>query len=171
MPNYDNTSTKPTSRQLSTMLRKHIPTAQRQVALQDHTKNKSLNNAANASRVLDVIGIDAIAAALGDDIPVAYICKNLKVTKGQFNSWAFGDKDRARRVSKALNVAAYMKAVQVRSDILQHGDEMTEDDVRRMRLQLSAAKDIEATVVPPESSKDKGESVEINFDFGSLLNN
>lgn len=172
---YDHTTTIDTIRLLRKRLRKHIPHAVKMLAISGKSKGTALtarnpNSAIAAHQSLDVIGMERIEAAVGDGLPTAFIARELRMTMGQFNSWIFGDPERIQRFARIVNGRAYMKAMQIRQDILDYSGVMDESDLARLRLQMQVAKDVETAVVPPVK-KDAGDSgTHVHFDFGAVFN-
>ncbi|OQX10517.1 MAG: hypothetical protein BWK73_20235 [Thiothrix lacustris] len=171
---YDHTTNTDTVRILRKAMRKHIPHGVKMVALGFKTKDapataKNPNSAIAAHQSLDVIGIERIEAAIGDGLPLAFLAKELRMTEGQFQSWMFSDRERAQRLARMVNGRNYMKAMQLRSDVLDYGGALSDMDLRRIKLQMQVAKDVEAAVIPPERTEKDDDGVRITFDFGSIF--
>ena len=171
---YEHITNTDTVRMLRKTLRTHIPHRVKMLALGYKSKGapvtaKNPNSAIAAHQSLDVIGIERIEAAIGDGLPLAFLAKDLHMTEGQFQSWIFSDRERAQRFARIVNGRNYMQAMQLRSDVLNYGGELTEMDLRRIKLQMQVAKDIELAVIPPERNAKDDDGVRITFDFGSIF--
>jgi hypothetical protein len=168
MPNYENTGDAPTPKQLATKLRKHIKPNTKQLALSQAT-DKSIVPAVLAHRVLDVVAIESIEAAIGDAIPIEYICKSLHITVGQFWSWVNADDERNRRIEKAQVSVLQDLRVKLYSDVMNMGKIILEEEQEVVKLKLKAAEAISGISARQDTRKKDNDGVMVNIDFGSLF--
>lgn len=168
MPNYENTGDKFTSKQLAVKLRKHIKPTTRQLAIKQ-AEDKDVIPAVQAHRILDIVAIESIEAAIGDGIPIEYICKSLKITMGQFWSWVNADDERNRRIEKAqVSVLQHLK-IQLYEDVMNMGKVVLEEEQEALKLKLKAAEAIGTISARPDTRKKDNEGITVNIDYGSLF--
>lgn len=168
MPNYENTGEAPTHQQLSVKLRKHIRPNTKKLALSQAT-DKSIIPAVLAHRVLDVVAIESIEAAIGDNIPIEFICKSLKITIGQFWSWVNADDERNRRIEKAQVSVLQDLRVKLYSDVMNMDKVILEEEQEVVKLKLKAAEAISGISARQDTRKKDNEGITVNIDYGSLF--
>ena len=168
MPNYENTGESLTPKQLATKLRKHIRPATRKLAL-DQATDKATIPAVLAHRVLDVVAIESIEAAIGDNIPIEFLCKSLKITIGQFWSWVNADDERNRRIDKAQVSVLQDLKVKLYSDVMNMGKVVLDEEQEVIKLKLKAAEAINNISARQDTRKKDNEGITVNIDYGSLF--
>lgn len=168
MPNYENTGEAPTHQQLAVKLRKHIRPNTKKLAL-SQAADKSIIPAVLAHRVLDVVTIESIEAAIGDNIPIEFICKSLKITIGQFWSWVNADDERNRRIDKAQVSVLQDLKVKLYSDVMNMGKVVLDEEQEVIKLKLKAAEAINNISARQDTRKKDNEGITVNIDYGSLF--
>lgn len=172
MPDYSNTSALPSPHQLAALFNRHIPPRGRLLAFQGRESLATADEMTEhirASKVLDIVGEDRLAAALADGVPIRVLCTKLEITKGNLMVWMHATPDRMRKITRAVQSSMYMDGMTLRQEIIEYRGIMDEDTIRSKKLQLEAMRDVEKVIVPGVDNSGKGDGMHINIDLGSLF--